>query len=100
MADIASDAHADDQLARRRKRRWLAALVATPAVLLLTYLVIRALGSRFHQLLAEAAGGLIGAVKDNVGVVVAASIACVVGAWLFIAAASWWQTRQEGGDNR
>ena len=73
--------------------RWFVALL--PAVTVFPLLLITLLGSRLHRILSRLAGGIIGEIKDNLGVVVAVSILCVVGVWVFIVVKCWAEGREE-----
>lgn len=73
--------------------RWLAALL--PAAFAFPLLLITLLGSRLHRILTRLAGGIIGEIKDNLGVVVACSVLAVVGVWVFIIIKCWAEGRAE-----
>ena len=73
--------------------RWLVVLLA--AAIALPALLIILLGGRLHRILSRLAGGIIGEIKDNLGVVVACSVLCVVGVWVFILVKCWAEGRTE-----
>lgn len=71
---------------------WLLAAISIPL------LAITFLGSQVHRIIARSAGAVIGEIEDNLGVVVAISVFCVAGVWLFILAKCWAERRQETRD--
>jgi ABC-type Mn2+/Zn2+ transport system permease subunit len=72
--------------------RWLAILL--PSVIAFSLLLITLLGTQLHRILARLAGEIIGEIKDNLAVVVAVSVLCVAGVWVFIVAKCWAEGRE------